>query len=115
MLCDRRKRGFLVAGACWLLVMALVVWLLIHVRHRVIASLVTPAAQADWQDWRQAETAREANPQAPVRRRAPKSAEPPALVLLRDSFPAVVGAMLVVTTLCFAFGWISLRGLGRRP
>jgi len=107
-------RGMLLIALAWLATMIAVVWLLTAVRQRVIADLSGPDAQSQWQRWRQAEAARQADPAAPVRRRAPKSNEPPALVLMRDSFPAIVAAMLVVSSLCFAFGVISLRGILRR-
>jgi hypothetical protein len=94
--------------------MFLVFWLMTIARQSVIASLSGPEAQAQWQRWQQEEAARQADPAAPVRRRAPKSPEPPALVLMRDSFPAVVAAMLTVTTLCFAFAVMSLRGIRQR-
>ncbi len=89
-------------------------WLLTIARERVIASLSNPQAQAQWQRWREDAASQQADPNAAVRRRAPKSPEPPALVLMRDSFPAIVAAMLTVTTLCFAFAVMSLRGIVRR-
>jgi hypothetical protein len=94
--------------------MALTVCLLTLARQQTISRLSSPAAQADWQRWQQQESQRQSDPSAPVRRRTPKSTEPPALVLLRDSFPAVAVAVMVVVTICFAFGVLSLKGLASR-
>jgi hypothetical protein len=104
-------RGAVVALLAWLATMLLVFWLLIIARTNIINTLSTPEAQADWQRWQQEETARQADPKAPARRRAPKSPQPPALVLMRDNFPAVAAALLVVVTICFLFGAMTLRGL----
>jgi hypothetical protein len=65
-------------------------------------ALSNPQATEEWQDWTSDEATRAASPDQPVRRRTPKSAEPPALVLLRDYFVAVVGASLVIATFAYA-------------
>lgn len=106
----RPTRGMLMIALAWLATMALVFWLLTIARQHVIARLSGPEAQAHWQRWQQAEAARQVDPLSPVRRRAPKSPEPPALVMMRDSFAAIVVAMLVVVTVCFAFAVLTLRG-----
>ncbi len=61
----------------WLATMLLCFWLLTLARANIIATLSTPEAQADWRRWQQEETARQADPNVPARRRAPKSPEPP--------------------------------------
>ena len=104
-------RSKLLIALAWLATMVVVFWLLTIARQRVIASLSTPEAQAQWQRWQQQEAARQTDPNATVRRRTPKSLEPPSLVLMRDSFPAIVVSMLVAATLCFAFAVMSLRGM----
>ena len=104
----------MVLGAAWLLMIVTLVFLLSLARQSIVANLSTPAAQAQWQRWKDEETVRQGDPRAPVKRRTPKSSEPPTLVLMRDSFPAIIVAMSVVATLCFAFGVMSLRGL-RQP
>jgi hypothetical protein len=101
----------LVWFAAWLAMMAVVWWLLSVARQRVIADLSRPEAQADWQQWKEDETARHNDPNAPVRRRPPKSDEPPALVLMRDNFAAILGVCLVVATICFGFAMLVLRGV----
>lgn len=108
------SRSSILLGVAWLVTMLVLVAALVVARQAVISSLSTPAAQAQWQRWKQEETARQADPQTSVKRRVPNSPEPPALVLMRDSFPAIVAALTVVATLCFAFGVLSLRGLRRQ-
>jgi hypothetical protein len=107
------RRTWVLIGVAWLAMTCVVVGLLVVARSQLIARLSRPDAQADWERWQQEEAARQANPETPVKRRPPKSAQPPAFVLMRDSFPAVVAALLVVTTLCFAFAVMSLHGFGR--
>ena len=53
----------------------------------------------------------------PVRRRVPKSTEPPALVLMRDYFGvSLIGAVLFTTVLYWVIAWFVmgiLRQYGR--
>jgi hypothetical protein len=105
------KPKWLFIGVAWLFTICVVLALLNVARNQVIARLSQPEALAEWRRWQQEEAARQADPHALVKRRPPKSAEPPALVLMRDSFPAVAAAILVVVTLCFAFAVMSLHGL----
>src|SRR5688572_4679680 len=105
----RLTRGAAALWLAWLATMLLVFWLLTLARASVLATLSTPEAQADWRRWQQEETARQTDPHAPARRRAPQSPEPPALVLMRDSFPAVAASLLVVVTICFLFGVLTFR------
>jgi hypothetical protein len=48
-----------------------------------------------------------------VRRRPPQSDEPPALVLMRESFAAIVAVCLIVATICFGFFMLVARGMSR--
>jgi hypothetical protein len=105
---NRSRRIVLVA---WILTMAASFLLLWIARGQIIATYSQPQAQADWQRWQAEEAARQADPSSPVRRRPPRSAEPPPLVLMRDSFPAVAATLLVVVSVCFAFAVLSLGGL----
>ena len=60
----------------------------------MLARLDTPESQAAWDAWR-AEARRQAAGDGPVRRREPKSAEPPLLVLLRDYWAVCTAAVVV--------------------
>lgn len=78
-------------------------------RETRLAQLEKPAAQADWDGFREA-MRRESGRDGPVQRKVPKSAEPPELVWLRD-FPALA------VTAWIAFvgilgGFIGLLALG---
>jgi hypothetical protein len=66
------------------------------------------AARSDWQEFRD-DVARDA-PQAPVQRRVPRSAEPPALVLMRDYFTECLVISLVLTSALY--GTIAFFVLG---
>jgi hypothetical protein len=105
------KCSRLIVVLAWILTMAASFTLLWFARGQIIATYSQPRAQADWQRWQAEEAARQADLKSPVRRRPPKSAEPPPLVLMRDSFPAVAATLLVVVSVCFAFAVLSLGGL----
>lgn len=65
------------------------------IRVRAMAAYATPQAQEDWEAWRTAVATGKAGDPA-VKRRVPKSSEPPTLVLLRDHF-FVCASLLVIT------------------
>jgi len=90
--------------------MILIIAALFHYRQVAVAALASPAAQADWQAWKQAEEDRSRDPDALVRRKPPRSDEPPHLVLLRDHFPAVLGSLLLITSFFYGFLALTLRG-----
>ncbi len=107
-------------GLAWLVVyllsMALIVWLVFHVRARVLEDLGTPEARAEWEDWRRATL--EQSQTGPVRRTEARSTEPPTLVLLRDYFGIMLAAAVVFSSLLFATAMIAVRGAygsGRKP
>jgi hypothetical protein len=108
----KRTTSNLLWLAGWLATLAVALWLLSVARQRVIADLSRPEAKADWQQWKQDEIERQRQADAPVRRKAPKSDEPPALVLMRDSFPAIAGLALTVVTVCYGFVMLVFRGGG---
>ena len=81
-----------------------------NARDDAIENLSTPEELAHWQKWK-AEATRE---RAPVARRAPKSDEPPTLVLLRDHYAVLVAASLVFYTFLFALVVFLGRGMTRR-
>jgi len=93
--------------------MAALVALLFDLRARALSSLGTPKARADWDKWR-ADAAEHDGIKGPVKRRVPKSTEPPTLVLLRDHFGVVVAAGLTFSTVFFAFFALLARGLWKR-
>ena len=104
---------FTLAGALWLAaylaMLAAVVVTLLDVRRQSLATLDTPQARAQWDEWRKA-AQREATGAGPVQRRVPKSSEPPALVLLRDYFGVCLAAAVTFSSLLFFVLMFTIRG-----
>ncbi len=102
---------------------SIAIWLLLYVlvmgaavaglclaRDRVVATLGSPEALAEWRQWA-AKTQAPAGEGEPVERRAVKSDEPPALVLMRDHFSAIVMVTLVIGSFLFLFLMFVARGV----
>ena len=107
----RQERGFPLRSL-WLvgygLMVAVVVWSLISARNWALAELATPRSIEQWQAWREDVREQQTEP-GPVRRRVPKSAEPPALVLMRDYFSvSFIGAILFTTVLYWVIAWFAM-------
>ena len=106
------------SGIVWLAAYALVIGLvvggLLDARRRTIDALERPEATAAWNAWRAEERESRTNARNPVARRPPAAAEPPALVLMRDSFPEVLAAAMVFATFFFLFAMLVIRGLLRQ-
>jgi hypothetical protein len=85
---------------------------LASIRASTIAELSTPEEQAHWEKWK-ADAARQDGTTGPVARRAPKSDEPPTLVLLRDHYTVIVVASLTFYTFLFALAMFLGRGIIR--
>jgi hypothetical protein len=100
-------------SAPWLLayvaVLALVAGGIFYSRAQALATYGTLAAQDEWDQWRS--DAKEMTTGAgPVKRREPKSLEPPALVLMRDHFTACLGLALVLSSVLFGTFMFFVRG-----
>jgi hypothetical protein len=78
-------------------------------RQAVMASFGSPEALAQWRQWK-AETERMSHEPGPVKRRAVTSDEPPALVLMRDSFGAILAGSVAIGSFLFAFLAFTIRG-----
>ena len=91
--------GYFVFAAAILLAM-------FTVRENVVPELSTAQEQADWNQWR-AEAAQQDGTHGPVQRVAPRSPEPPLLLLMRDYFPAcVVGLLVPLSALYAVIAWM---------
>ena len=98
----------------YLALVGVVVWGMNAWRRTVVTNLSTLQAQSSWNEWR-TEAAQEDGTHGPVQRVAPKSPEPPMLVLLRDYFPACVFGLLAPLSALYAFiAWISCGVLRER-
>ena len=82
----------------------------IYFRAQLLSVYGTPAAQHDWNEWRD-DAKKRATGAGPVKQRVPKSAEPPALVLMRDYFAACLGLALLLSSVLFATFMFFLRGV----
>jgi hypothetical protein len=90
---------------------ALVSWLR-DSRQTWIDNNSTPTAQASWDQYRKDAAKQTGEPgTGPVKRRVPKSSEPPFVVLLRDHFGVVQTAAVVFSTVLYLFALILIRGL----
>jgi hypothetical protein len=93
----------------YLAMLAAVAGGVVRIRARAIAAYGTTEAQAEWTVWRD-DAQKMADQPGPVRRRAPKSAEPPALVLMRDHFGVCLTIALVLSTVLFGTFMMFVRG-----
>jgi hypothetical protein len=82
-------------------------------RQWAISQLSTPKSVSDWQAWRD-DVERQQEQPGPVQRRVPKSAEPPALVMMRDHFGvSLIGIVLFGSMLYWVFAWFVM-GMTKR-
>jgi hypothetical protein len=93
----------------YLAAMALVIGGLVYSRQQALATYGSEAAQTEWDTWR-SDAKDMALGAGPVKRREPKSPEPPALVLMRDHFAACLGLALVLSTVLFGTFMFFVRG-----
>lgn len=113
---SRRKKSRSLIGwsAAYLLVMASLTAGMVYGRAKTMATYGTPTAQAEWDAWR-ADAKKMAEEPGVVKRREPKSIEPPALVLMRDHFGVCLSIALVLSTVLFGTFMILVRGAMRGP
>jgi hypothetical protein len=81
---------------------------LAYARSRVLDELGRPEAIAEWRQWKEA--TRQTG-DAPVTRRVPTTDEPPALVLFRDHFAAIIVTSVAIATFMVAFLAFIVRGM----
>jgi hypothetical protein len=105
----RRVKSTLPWFLAYLLLMGLVIGGVFYARSQALAIYGSNEAQAQWDLWRD-EAKKMADQPSPVKRRAPESAQPPALVLMRDHFAVCLGLSLVLSTVLFATFMFFLRG-----
>jgi hypothetical protein len=93
----------------YLLLLGLVTFGLFYGRQRALAIYGSESAQAEWDAWRE-DAKKLADESGPVKRRIPKSIEPPALVLMRDHFVVCLAGSLLLTSVLFGTFMILVRG-----
>jgi UPF0716 family protein affecting phage T7 exclusion len=95
--------------AAYLAVIALVIAGVSYMRIVAFAVYGTAQAQTEWDTWREDVKELEKQPY-PVKRRMPKSAEPPALVLMRDYFGVCLTIAIVLSSILFGTFMVLVRG-----
>jgi hypothetical protein len=93
----------------YLATIAAVAGALVRSRSMALAVYGTTEAQAEWDIWR-ADAKKMTEQPNPVKRRVPASAEPPALVLMRDYFAICVVLAIVLSTVLFGTFMMLVRG-----
>ena len=102
----------LVLAAGYVVLMGVVLWSLLSAHRWALAELATPQSISQWEAWRD-DVRRQQTERGPVRHRVPKSAEPPALVLMRDYFAvSLIGAVVFTTLLYCVLAWLIIGILG---
>jgi hypothetical protein len=98
----------------WLLAyitaMALVCGGMVYGRWAALQTYGTEEAHRDWTGWRIDTADEQATGTAPVKRKLPKSDEPPGLVLMRDHFAVCLGGSLLLSSVLFGAFMIFIRG-----
>ena len=101
------------ASIGWLLayfaVIALVVGGVNYMRSVATVIYGTAEAQTEWDEWREGVKELEKQPY-PVKRRVPKSVEPPALVLMRDYYGVCLAVAVVLSSVLFGTLMVLVRG-----
>lgn len=103
----RRRRAHGIWLGLYAITILAVIGLVLQVRKTTLREMATPEAQAQWQEWRDAEPNQAGGP---VRRRPPSTVEPPALVLMRDHFTVVICGSVLFSSLLFAAIMMAARG-----
>jgi hypothetical protein len=104
-----KKRSHIGWLLAYLVIIALVVAGVIYGRTRALEIYGSPAAQAEWDQWR-ADAQKMAQQPSVVKRRVPGSVEPPALVLMRDYFAVCLAGALLLSTILFGTFMVFVRG-----
>jgi hypothetical protein len=104
----RRRRVHGIWLASYAITILIVIGAVLQVRKTTLRDMATPEAQAQWQEWREAEPNQAGGP---VRRRPPSTVEPPALVLMRDHFTVVICGSVLFSSLLFAAIMMAARGV----
>jgi hypothetical protein len=106
------EKRFSLADQLWVMLfvglLGGVTWLMFSVRASTLASS-SAESQQNWDDWREAVKEGKAE-EGGVVRRVPKSAEPPALVLMRDHFAVCLSGALVLSSVLFGAMILMMRG-----
>lgn len=91
---------------------AVIAWWLVRVREHQLQS-PAPEMQASWERWKADVQSDAERKMGPVARRVPTASEPPATILVRDHFPAILTTVYLVWTAMFGFLAMAVTGVLR--
>lgn len=109
----KSRRGVLLLLLAWLAFISLPPVGLAMVRERLLAWQSSPVAQQEWDRFRAA-MREESTGEGPVKRKVPKSPEPPLKVWLRDYFGLAIGAWVLFGSVVFLVTGGLARGAWAR-
>jgi hypothetical protein len=89
-------------------------WAMFVARDRTLAEFDAAGPQQQWQAWREAVKEGEAD-MGNVKRKVPRSAEPPTLVLLRDHFTVCLVGLLGISSVLYGSIVFLVRGVIKTP
>jgi len=113
---EEPSRGYWSFGICgllYVLLLAAVIGGSWFARNWAISVYGSPQAQAQWDQWR-AEAAKLAT-EGPVKRRVPKSDQPPALVLATTYYGVCLTIAVALTTVLYGTAAYFVLGVLRSP
>jgi len=93
----------------YLVVIVLVASGVVYGRRQALEVYGSATAQAEWDKWRE-DAKQMAEQPSPVKRRIPGSAEPPAVVLMRDHFAVCLVLAIVLSSVLFGTFMMLARG-----
>jgi hypothetical protein len=102
------RKAVVIALATYAVVLAAIVGCTLKIRQTILRDFDTPEARAEWQAWRDAEPNQP--DRGPVRRKPPSTAEPPALLLMRDHFAVVMSGAILFGSFLFVAIATAARG-----
>jgi hypothetical protein len=111
---QRRLSSWWWWGIGYVVLAGTVVSSLLAAREWALTELSTSDSAAAWTTWRDDVRAQQLEP-APVQRRVPQSAEPPALVLMRDYLGVSLAAAILFSTLLYSVVVWMLVGMLAAP
>jgi hypothetical protein len=110
-----RYRAHVVWLVAYAALMTAVVVMMLAARGCALQQFGTARANQEWQAWREVAKA-QSRGTGPVERREQTIAEPPALLLMREHFPAALALALVTSSALFVTMMFTLRGaFGSQP
>lgn len=95
--------------AAYAIFITLIIAGLLYGRRQALSVYGTAEAQAEWDAWREDASKMTTGP-GPVKRRPPKSPEPPALKLMRDYFGICLALAVILSTVLFSTFMFFLHG-----